>query len=120
MRELTIDVHHVGVRYTIDNLNGTYTRLDYVGFADIVNQTVFYVMEGKLYMSGYHFDHVDDWYDVTDFSRISLMNVEDPESFDYDEFLAFYERMNRVSLYQYLLLFFDRKQDVDLRLERLR
>jgi hypothetical protein len=114
------NIYHVEVTHNFES-NSRYKTEKYPGWVDHYNATVFFINDNELKMSGFNYNAEFGEYDISHGpAPIGLMKLDDPEAFDYDAFLTFYEKLKNLNTYDYLRLFFDRKAtDVNLRLERM-
>jgi hypothetical protein len=108
----------VTVRLEVEDIDDTIDVHDFPGFLQRENGQVFYVSNNELRVSAFDYHWKDNIYNVTNYPRIHLMHVES-EQLELDTLKALMDRLSAVSLYEYVLHYFDRTQDVDLEFERL-
>ncbi|WP_088105234.1 hypothetical protein [Halalkalibacter urbisdiaboli] len=117
MRKLIV----VPARYTMYEMDGPdqHEIHNFDGYLDIVHAQIFYVLDGVLRMSSFDYDTSDGVYVVNGHSSVYLMNVSDPDNYNFERFLTFYDRLHETSLFRFLFAYYDRRNDENLRLERM-
>ncbi|ARK31860.1 hypothetical protein [Halalkalibacter krulwichiae] len=109
----------VTVRLEVPDLDNAVNIHEYPGFFQSETGQVFYNNNGELTMSQAEYDWKSNIYNVTEYSRIHLAELGYRDPLDLDTLKTFMDRLSAVSLYEYLLYFFDRTEDVNLGLDRL-
>ena len=95
----------------------------YRAWLDEANKTIFSLgygdYEPAVCMSDYDYDAENDVYIVSNYSRISLMTVKEPDKFDTKQMMTLYKLMQSFDLYEFLRLYHDRMEAYEFGLERL-
>lgn len=105
-------VNPATIRLEITEVDDSIDTLHFEGW--FVDRQVFYFSGNRLLLSDAVYYRDQDLYDITPFSSVHVLTA-DPATFDFDNF---YREFKSISVRDLLFYYFDRSQDVELRLEQ--